>query len=87
MPAFIDIGQNLEIGGESPALKAFHTAGFLGTEFGPFLITDPADAAAAVRPPADLGDTRFSSRRKLYQALLAQEPVSSNTAATSSANP
>jgi Protein of unknown function (DUF1501) len=75
VPAFVAIGQNLEIGAESPALKSFHTAGFLGTEFGPFLITDPADAASAVRPPADVGDTRFRSRRKLYQALLAQEPA------------
>jgi uncharacterized protein (DUF1501 family) len=75
IPAFVAIGQNLEIGAESPALKSFHTAGFLGTEFGPFLITDPEDAASAVRPPADLGDTRFLGRRKLYQALLAQEPA------------
>ena len=35
-PAFIDIGQNLEIGAESDALKSFHTAGFLGSEYGPF---------------------------------------------------
>src|SRR5205807_1435162 len=28
MPAFIGIGQDLEIGAESPALKSFHTAGF-----------------------------------------------------------
>jgi len=75
VPAFVAIGQNLEIGAESPALKSFHTAGFLGTEFGPFLITDPEDAASAVRPPADLGDTRFRSRRQLYQTLLAQEPA------------
>ena len=75
VPPFIAIGQNLEIGGESPALKSFHTAGFLGTEFGPFLIADPQDSSAAVRPPADLGATRFKSRRKLYEALLAQEPV------------
>jgi len=75
MPAFVAIGQNMEIGAESPAVKAFHTAGFLGTEFGPFLIADPADAASAVRPPADLGDTRFKSRRKLYEQLLADEPV------------
>src|SRR4029078_11032320 len=34
MPAFIDIGQNLDIGAESDAVKAFHTAGFLGTEYG-----------------------------------------------------
>ena len=56
-------------------MKAFHTAGFLGTEYGPFMITDPADAASAVRPPADLGDARFKSRRKLYEQLLADEPV------------
>jgi hypothetical protein len=74
VPPFIAIGQNLEIGAESPALKSFHTAGFLGTEFGPFLVADPQDAASAVRPPADLGDARFKSRRKLYEALLAQEP-------------
>jgi hypothetical protein len=75
MPAFVSIGQNMEIGGESAGLKAFHTAGFLGTEYGPFMITDPQDAASAVRPPADLGSTRFRSRRKLYEQLLAKEPV------------
>jgi uncharacterized protein (DUF1501 family) len=75
MPAFIGIGQDLEIGAESAALKSFHTAGFLGSEFGPFLITDPQDAASAVRPPAELGDARFHSRRRLYEQLLAAEPV------------
>lgn len=73
VPAFLSIGQNLDIGAESASLKAFHTAGFLGTEHGPFLITNPADAASAVRPPADLGDARFKSRRKLYEQLLAKE--------------
>ena len=29
MPAFIDVGQNLEIGAEADALNAFHTGGFL----------------------------------------------------------
>jgi uncharacterized protein (DUF1501 family) len=75
VPAFVAIGQNLEIGGESASVKAFHTAGFLGTEYGPFLITDPADAAAAVRPPAELGEARFKSRRQVYEKLLAAEPV------------
>jgi hypothetical protein len=75
MPAFIDIGQNLEIGGESAGIKAFHTAGFLGSEFGPFLITDPNDAAAVVRPSAELGEKRFRSRHQLYQSLIAQSPV------------
>ncbi|MCW5977529.1 MAG: DUF1501 domain-containing protein [Bryobacteraceae bacterium] len=75
MPAFIGIGQNLEIGGESAAVKAFHTAGFLGSEYGPFLITNPEDAAASVRPAAELGERRFLSRRKLYQDLLGESPV------------
>jgi len=75
VPPFVAVGQNLEIGAESSALKSFHTAGFLGTEYGPFLITDPADATAAVRPPAELGDARFHSRRKLYENLLKDEPV------------
>jgi hypothetical protein len=75
VPSFVDIGQNLEIGGESAALKSFHTAAFLGTEYGPFLINDPQDAASAVRPPADVGSARFASRRKLYEQLLAKQPV------------
>jgi uncharacterized protein (DUF1501 family) len=75
VPAFVAIGQNLEIGAESASVKAFHTAGFLGTEYGPFLITNPADAASAVRPPAELGDARFKSRRQLYEELLRSEPV------------
>lgn len=75
VPAFVSIGQDLEIGAESPALKSFHTAGFLGSEYGPFLIKDPQDAASAVRPPSELGDARFASRRKLYEKLLSNEPV------------
>lgn len=75
VPSFVAIGQNLEIGAESASVKAFHTAGFLGTEYGPFLIVDPADAAAAVRPPAELGEARFKSRRKVYEQLLANDPI------------
>src|SRR6185312_8021041 len=75
VPSFVDIGQNMEIGGESAALKSFHTAAFLGTEYGPFLIDDPLDAAAAVRPPSDVGSARFTSRRQLYEQLLAKQPV------------
>jgi Protein of unknown function (DUF1501) len=75
VPAFIAIGQTVEGAGEIGTLKAFHTAGFLGSEHGPFLITDPQDAASAVRPPRELGERRFRSRRELLQKLLAQEPV------------
>jgi Protein of unknown function (DUF1501) len=75
VPAFISIGQNMEIGAESAAVKAFHTAGFLGAEHGPFLITNPLDAASSVKPVKELGEARFQSRRQLFEKLLAQEPV------------
>ena len=75
VPAFIAVGQTVEGAGEIGTLKAFHTAGFLGSEHGPFLITDPQDAASAVRPPKELGAERFRSRRQLFEKLLAQQPV------------
>jgi hypothetical protein len=75
VPAFIDIGQNLEIGAESDAVKAFHTAGFLGSEFGPFLVPDRAEAAAAVRPPAHITPSRFERRQQQYRKLLEANPV------------
>ncbi|PYR91947.1 MAG: hypothetical protein DMF84_15300 [Acidobacteria bacterium] len=73
--AFISIVLNLVICGDILAVKAFHTAGFLGAEHGPFLITNPLDAASSVRPVKELGDARFQSRRQLFEKLLAQEPV------------
>ncbi len=75
VPPFINIGQNLELGAESDAVKAFHTAGFLGTEFGPFLVDDPADATARVRPPAGYTGDRFARRYEAYKQLLANNPV------------
>jgi hypothetical protein len=75
VPAFIAIGQTVEGAGEIGTLKAFHTAGFLGSEHGPFLIVDPQDAASAVRPPRELGPERVRTRRELFERLLAQEPV------------
>jgi hypothetical protein len=75
VPAFIDVGQSLEIGGESDGVKAFHTAGFLGSEFGPFFIPDPRDAAAVVRPPAHMTDARFRLRYDRYRKLLSNSPI------------
>ena len=75
VPAFIAIGQTVEGPGEIATLKAFHTAGFLGADHGPFLIVDPQDAASAVRPPKELGERRFASRRQLFEKLLAHDPV------------
>ena len=75
VPPFINIGQNLELGAESDAVKAFHTAGFLGSEFGPFLVDDPADATARVRPPAGFSGERFARRYEAYKKLQASNPV------------
>jgi hypothetical protein len=74
IPAFIDIGQRLEGVGEKEELKAFHTAGFLGSEFGPFLLPYPDQAIAAVRPPKGMTPERFESRYRRYRELLKQSP-------------
>ncbi|HUD84068.1 MAG TPA: DUF1501 domain-containing protein [Candidatus Saccharimonadales bacterium] len=74
VPAFIDIGQRFDVG-ESEEEKAFHTAGFLGGEFGPFLIANPADAVESVRPPEGMSPARFQNREKFYKALLARSTV------------
>lgn len=75
VPAFIDVGQNLDVGAESDAVKAFHSAGFLGSEYGPFFIPDPRDAAAAVRPPAHISENRFERRYERYKKLIEVNPV------------
>lgn len=75
VPAFVNIGQNLEIGAESDAVKAFTTAGFLGSEYGPFNIPDPADAVSAVRPPAEFSELRFRRRFESYRELMKLNPV------------
>lgn len=75
IPAFLDIGQNMEIGAESDALKAFHTAGFLGSEYGPFQIMDPRDAVSVTRPSEYLGRSRFENRRALHRKMLEASPI------------
>ena len=70
MPAFVDIGQNLENNGEKEELKAFHTAGFFGGEFGPFMLPYPEDAIAAVRPPQGMTPERFETRYRHFRELV-----------------
>ncbi|MDR3716844.1 MAG: DUF1501 domain-containing protein [Puia sp.] len=74
IPAFIDIGQRFTLG-EGEELKAFHTAGFLGNEFGPFLIPDPSQGLESVRPPVGMDAKRFERRNQLYNELIAKSPV------------
>ena len=74
MPAFINIGQRLDVG-EGEELKAFTTAGFLGTEYGPFGVPYPDEAAEVVRPPGGMSAGRFESRDRLFRKLLERSPI------------
>jgi hypothetical protein len=74
MPAFINIGQRMDVG-ESEELKAFTTAGFLGTEFGPFGVPYPDEAADVVRPPGGMSPGRFESRDQFFRRLLDASPI------------
>jgi hypothetical protein len=74
VPAFIDIGQNFDVG-EGEELKAFHQAGFLGSEHGPFLVPYPDRALESVQPPAGMGPSRFQDRHKLWRRLAEASPI------------
>ncbi|MEX6686853.1 DUF1501 domain-containing protein [Danxiaibacter flavus] len=73
IPAFIDIGQRFTVG-EAEELKAFHTAGFLGNEYGPFFIPDPSQGLESVRPPVGMDAKRFERRNQLYNELINKSP-------------
>lgn len=69
IPPFINIGQRFTVG-EGEELKAFHSAGFLGSEYGPFLIPDPSAGLESVRPPVGMSTKRFEARNQLYERLV-----------------
>ena len=70
IPPFINIGQRLEGVGEQEELKAFTTGGFFGSEYGPFNLPFPDDAAEAVRPPKGMTAERFTARSAAYREML-----------------
>ena len=70
MPAFVNIGQRLEGVGEKEELKAFTTAGFLGSAYGPFNIPYPKDAARSVATPEGMDEKRFEKRYEQYKKLV-----------------
>lgn len=74
MPAFIDIGQRFTMG-EGEELKAFHSSGFLGSEYGPFIIPDPVNGLESISPPEGMNLNRFESRHKLFKDLAASGPL------------
>ncbi len=74
LPAFINIGQRFDVG-EGEELKAFTTAGFLGSEFGPFNVSYPDSAKDVVTPPGGMSPARFENREKFFRRLLEASPV------------
>jgi hypothetical protein len=74
MPAFINIGQRLEGVGEKEELKAFTTAGFFGSEYGPMNLPYPLDAARSVSPPSGMDQHRFANRDALFRRLVDRSP-------------
>lgn len=74
MPAFVNIGQRLEGVGEKEELKAFTTAGFFGSEYGPMNLPYPEQAAASVQPPSGMTPQRFTKRNRLFRELIKQSP-------------
>jgi hypothetical protein len=74
IPPFITIGQRLEGIGESEEIKAFTTAGFFGSEFGPMVLPYPDQAAQSVRPPKGMTPDRFASRHQLFRRLVDNHP-------------
>lgn len=74
IPPFIAMGQRFTVG-EAEELKAFHSAGFLGSEYGPFLIPDPSGGLESVRPPQGMSIKRFEARYKLYKELANKSKV------------
>jgi len=75
VPAFVDIGQKIEGNPDSETLKTFHAAGFLGNEWAPFLIPDPATAAASVVAGTSMDSLRFRRRHESYRAMMKDSPI------------
>ncbi len=75
VPAFIDIGQRFEGNGEAEELKAFHQAGFLGSEYGPFMIPEPERSMDAIRPPEGMSPGRFANRYAMFKKMVAASPI------------
>ncbi len=74
LPPFINIGQRLEGVGEKEELKAFTTAGFLGSQFGPMNLPYPADALKSVQPSKGMEPGRYANRYRHYRKLIDQNP-------------
>ncbi len=74
IPPFINIGQRLEGVGEKEELKAFTTAGFFGSEYGPMNLPFPNEASKSVMPPSGMNEQRFANRDRLFRKLVDRSP-------------
>ena len=54
--------------------EGVHTAGFFGTEYGPFLAVSRTQAAIAVRPPKGMTPERFAEPTGNYSELVQAQP-------------
>ena len=87
VPAFIAIGQNMEIGGESASRQGVPHRRV--PRYRARAVPDhriPQDAASAVRPPAELGREAVPEPAPAVREAAGQGAGVSNTAATSSAS-
>lgn len=78
VPAFVDIGQRFDVGGEDFEVKAYHSAGFLGSQYGPIFVPEPAQAVSTVQPPAGMSEKRFNQRWERYQAFVNAQKGTAN---------
>src|SRR5204862_5367273 len=75
LPAYIDIGESMsESARESGGIDSYRTAGFLGAEYGPFIIPEPAEAMQHMR--ARIGEERMDRRARLWESVRAASPAS-----------
>ncbi len=70
VPPYISIGQRFDVGGEDFEVRAFHTAGFLGSQYGPLFVPEPSEAIQTVQPPQGMSEKRFNERWKRYQEFV-----------------
>jgi hypothetical protein len=73
LPNWINIGQQF-VKGEKEELKIFHSAGFLGAQHGPFVISDPRQQLGSVNPPPGMDIHRFEKRNSVYREMLNSSP-------------
>lgn len=69
VPSFVDINEPMaEASREAAGIRSFLTAGFLGVEYGPFMVPHPANAAKQLQ--SAIGSHRTEKRMQGYRDLV-----------------